>query len=67
MNRWTKRCMAFVLTLTIICTYIDNYMYFNERSETNSGNDICGHCAKYYEVSKGCMQEDGCGESTVRI
>lgn len=60
MNRWTKRCMAFVLTLTI-------YMYFNKRSETNSGNDICGHCAKYYEVNKGCMQEDGCGESTVRI
>ena len=50
-----------------ICTYIDNYMYFNERSETNSGNDICGHCAKYYVVIKGCMQEDGCGESTVRI
>ncbi len=24
-----------------VCTYIDNYMYFNERSETNSGNDIC--------------------------
>ena len=22
MNRWTKRCMAFVLTLTIICTSI---------------------------------------------
>ena len=24
-------------------------------------SDICGHCAKYYEVNKGCMQEDGCG------
>ena len=39
-----------------ICTYIDNYVYFNKRSETNSGNDICGHCAKYYEVNNGCMQ-----------
>ena len=28
-------------TLHGICTYIDNYMYFNKRSETNSGNDIC--------------------------
>ena len=54
-------------TVHSICTYIDNYMYFNKHSETNSGNDICGHCAKYYEVNKGCMQEDGCGESTVRI
>lgn len=65
MNRWTKRCMAFVLTLTIICTSISAVKPTVET--TYGGNDICGHCAKYYEVNKGCMQEDGCGESTVRI
>ncbi len=60
MNRWTKRCMAFVLTLTIMCTSMSAV---KPTVETTYAATV----QKYYEVSKGCMQEDGCGESTVRI
>ena len=60
MNRWTKRCMAFVLTLTIICTSISAVKPTVETTYAATVQNI----TKSTTVS---MQEDGCGESTVRI